>query len=184
MAILAQYTQGRGDVRVTLEAGETLGGIDGPTSFLLPLTDPPSPVQVAFEAARKRGDLTISEWKPPSQPPVDLAAYAKSARDRHEEGGITVSGVPIATDDRSKTLVLGARRRVEKDPSLVTKWSAADGSIYPLDASTIIAVSDAIGDFVAELFEAYAGIMVDLAAGTIKTPEEIDARYGALDVAF
>lgn len=116
--------------------------------------------------------------------PIDLAAYAKAARDRHEDGGITVSGVPIATDDRSKTLVLGARRRVEKDPSLVTKWSAADGSIYPLDAGTIIAVSDAIGDFVAELFEAYAGIMADLAAGTITTPGEIDARYGALDVAF
>lgn len=115
---------------------------------------------------------------------VDLSAYAKIARDRHEDGGITVSGVPIATDDRSKTLVLGARRRVEKDPSLVTKWSAADGSIYPLDASTIIAVSDAIGDFVAELFETYAGIMADLAAGTITTPGEIDARYGALDVAF
>jgi hypothetical protein len=117
-------------------------------------------------------------------PPMDLVAYAKTARDRHEEAGITVSGVPIATDDRSKTLVLGARRRVEKDQSLVTKWSAADGSVYPLDARTIIAVSDAIGDFVAELFEAYADIMADLAVDKITTPQEIDARYGRLNVAF
>lgn len=132
------------------------------------------------------GDTALEDLlgKPLPEGMIDLAGYAKAARDRHEENGISVSGVPIATDDRSKTLVLGARRRVEKDPSLVTKWSAADGAVYPLDASTVIAISDAIGDFVAELFEAYAGIMADLAAGKITTPGEIDARYGALDVAF
>lgn len=126
----------------------------------------------------------IEAHDPDKAAAVDLAAYAKAARDRHENGGITVGGVPVATDDRSKTLLTGARLRVEKDATLVTSFAAADGHVYPLTAAMILAVSDAIGAFVAELFEAYASIMGEITAGSIKTTDEIDARFGALDVAF
>lgn len=128
-------------------------------------------------------DGLLVDYEPPP-PPVDLAAYAKAARDAAENGGIVVSGVPVATDDRSKTLVLGARRRVEKDPAIVTSWAAADGNVYPLDAATIIAVSDAIGDFVAALFEAYAHVVSGILGGTVTTTAQIDATFGAVDVAF
>lgn len=114
----------------------------------------------------------------------ELIAYAKTTRDAAEAGGITVFGVAIATDDRSKTLVLGARRRVERDPALITKWAANDGFVYPLNAATVIAVSDAIGDYVAALFDTYAEVMAAITDGSVTTSAQIDARFAAVEVAY
>jgi Domain of unknown function (DUF4376) len=75
---------------------------------------------------------------------LDLVAYAKQRRWELETGGITVGGVSVYTDDRSKLMILGARARAQSNPDLVEEWDAADGQVYPLSAAQIIAISDAV----------------------------------------
>jgi hypothetical protein len=106
-------------------------------------------------------------------PAFDALAYAADARWRREIGGITVAGIPVATDDRSKLLIDGARRRVDLDPSLVTPW-AVGTQVFELTAAQIIALSDAVGDHVAGCFAVYAAVVARIHAGTITTAEEID----------
>lgn len=124
-------------------------------------------------------DGALLDYAPPP-PPVDLAAYAKRMRDEVENGGIVMAGIPIATDDRSKVLVLGARRRAEKDPTITTLWAAEDGNTYPLTAGMVIGISDAIGDHVDACFSVYVEVRAAIAARTITTPGQIDAAFSAL----
>lgn len=122
----------------------------------------------------------------PAQPPVDpaelkasLTAYAADVRWRKETGGIVAGGVPIATDDRSKQMIIGARIAADADPNWTTQWIAADGSIVPIDAAAIIAISDAVQAHVNDCFTSYALVKTDIDSGTITTTAEIDAAFAA-----
>ena len=104
-----------------------------------------------------------------------LLAFAADKRWRVETGGITVGGVPLSTDDRSKLMITGARIKADNDPDFTTPWVAADGSVSTVNAATIIAISDAVLAHVAACFAAYDGIKADIEAGSITTAAEIDA---------
>lgn len=104
-----------------------------------------------------------------------LSVYAADARWRRETGGITVAGVPVATDDRSKQMIIGARVAANADPDWSTLWVGADGEIYPIDAPAIIAISDAVQAHVNACFATYASVRAEIEAGTITTTAEIDA---------
>ncbi len=111
----------------------------------------------------------------PAEIKAHLIAYAADKRWRVETGGITVGGVLIATDDRSKLMITGARIKADNDPAFVTPWVASDGSVSSIDAATVIAISDAVLSHVAACFVAYDEIKGDIEAGTITTTAEIDA---------
>lgn len=120
----------------------------------------------------------------PPQPPIDpaeqkalLIAYAADARWRKEVGGIVVNGIPVATDDRSKQMIVGARIAAEADSSFTTPWVGSDGSINTLNAAQVIAISNAVLAHVAECFATFADLQSDITAGTITTREEIDAAF-------
>jgi hypothetical protein len=49
-------------------------------------------------------------------PPFEPSTYAATKRLEEETSGITVGGVPIATDDRSKIMIIGARVAAAADP--------------------------------------------------------------------
>ncbi|TCR60928.1 DUF4376 domain-containing protein [Bosea sp. BK604] len=114
---------------------------------------------------------------PPASPPIDLLAYAADRRWRQEVGGITISGVPIATDDRSKIMIMGARVAAEADPDWSTIWHGADGGTYPIDAAAIVAISDAVQAHVNQGFATFAEVKAEIEAGEITTPEEVDAAF-------
>lgn len=119
---------------------------------------------------------------PPLVPPPtkdELTAYAIDQRWRKEVSGITVSGISIATDDRSKQMILGARLAADLDPNWTTQWVAADGSVHPVDAAAIIAISDAVQAHVNACFVTYASIKTDIDAASITTTAEIDAAFAA-----
>lgn len=138
-------------------------------------------------ASRPCGDEVVTGWvfdgeefapRPPPPPTgADLLAYAADARWRREVGGITVSGVPIATDDRSKVMIVGARVAAEADPGWSTIWHGADGQIYPINAAAIIAISAAVEAHVNSGFATFAEVKADIEAGTITTRAEIDAAF-------
>ena len=123
---------------------------------------------------------------PPDNTPAGLADYAKDARDAKENGGITVQGVPIATDDRSKLLVAGARMRADDNPSGTEMWAAADGKEYPLPAAAIVLISKAIGAHVSACFTCYGQVKAAIAADppTITDRAGVDAAYAAVSTAY
>lgn len=111
------------------------------------------------------------------EPPlVDrLIAYALDKRWRVETGGTTVAGVPVATNDRAKLMIMGSRVAAEADPEWATVWSGADGQSYPLNSAAMIAISNAVEAHVNGAFAAFAIVKSDIEAGKIKSPADVDA---------
>jgi hypothetical protein len=107
--------------------------------------------------------------------PASLVAYAADKRWRKEVGGITLAGIPLATDDRSKIMIMGARLAASDDPDWTTVWHGADGQAYPLNAASMIAISNAVEAHVNATFAQFADVRAGIAAGTITTTAEIDA---------
>lgn len=104
-----------------------------------------------------------------------LMEYAQERRTQRELGGININGLPVATDDRSKIMISGARQAAEANPNFVTPWVLADGSHTMLDAPMIMAVSDAVLNHVAWVFELYSQVVLEIGEGTITTTDQIDA---------
>jgi len=116
---------------------------------------------------------------PPAPPPTinDLKTYAGNKRWSVETGGIVVEGIPIATDDRSKIMITGARIAAQADAGFTTSWVVADGTVHDLDAEQIIAISDAVLAHVSAAFATYSAVISGINAQpqAITTVAEIDA---------
>ncbi|MGO4673821.1 DUF4376 domain-containing protein [Bosea sp. 2YAB26] len=107
----------------------------------------------------------------------DLTAYARTTRKALEVGGITLGGVAVATDGESQRKVLGAYVAASRDPNWTTVWSAADGSDHPIDTPTMLAIGDAVQAHINALFVKQSAVLAAISAGTITTPEQVDAAF-------
>lgn len=118
---------------------------------------------------------------PEDDPPTksDLAAYAADLRWHIEVGGIVVGGVPIATDDRAKLMITGARVAAMEDPGWSTIWHGADGQTYPVDAAAMVAISNAVQAHVNSGFAIFAAVKSAIEAGAITARAEVDAAFSA-----
>ncbi len=87
-----------------------------------------------------------------------LTTYAANKRWEKEVGGITVSGMLVATDDRSKLMIAGARTAADADEDFTTPWAVGD-TIVELDATQIIALSDAVLAHVQNCFSIFATVI-------------------------
>jgi hypothetical protein len=130
-----------------------------------------------YAQAQERDDGTIPAEPSPDEPPFDPLAYAIAKRLEKEVSGITVSGVPIATDDRSKIMIIGARVAASADPDWSTPWAATDGNSYPVDSPTMFAIADAVQAHVNTCFKTYASVVAAIGTGSITTKEQIDAAF-------
>jgi hypothetical protein len=108
-----------------------------------------------------------------------LMRYAAHLRWLREVGGISVAGVPVATDDRSKLMIIGARAAAQADAGWTTNWHGADGQIYEIDAAAIMAISTAVEAHVSTVFALFASTKAAIAASTITTREEVEAAMAA-----
>jgi hypothetical protein len=115
------------------------------------------------------------EIVPPTQ--TELLQHNATERYRRETGGTVVGGMPVATDDRSKMMIMGARLAAQADPDFTTQWKNIDGSFATINAATIIAVSGAVSAHVAALFAAEATIAADISAEIITTYEQLNAAW-------
>lgn len=104
-----------------------------------------------------------------------LIAYAAGVRYQKEVGGITVSGSRIATDDRAKQMIQGARIAADHDEKFTTPWVTADGTIETMNASALIAISDAVVEHVRNCFVTFADVVKAINAGTITSPLQVDS---------
>lgn len=124
--------------------------------------------------------FTDGAFNPPVAEPKsmgELLAHAADLRWRKEVGGVLVGDVPVATDDRSKLMITGARVAAMADPDWSTEWHGADGATYPVDAVAMVAISDAVQAHVNDVFATFAAVKAAIEAGTITTTAEIDAAF-------
>lgn len=142
--------------------------------------DFPGEVGIESETAKVGDEWNGSEFVVPAPAPPstdDLVVYASTKRWSVEVGGITVAGIQISTDDRSKIMISGARIAAQADAGFTTKWVAADGTVHDLDAEQVIAISDAVLAHVSAAFATYSAVLSGIYADppTITTLAEVDA---------
>lgn len=124
-------------------------------------------------------DPPVETPEEPEEPEVDLYAYSAQKRWEREVSGTTLMGLTIATDDRSKILISGARQAADNDPDFTTQWKLPDGTFITLDADMIIAISDAALGHVASCFALEEQVNIQIANETITTKEQVDQAYGS-----
>lgn len=118
-------------------------------------------------------------FAPPPPPPTkdQLLSHLAAHRWVVETGGIEVGGFSIATDDRSKTMILGARVEAMVNPDHVVNWKMPDGSWVPLDAAAITVLSKAVLDHINQCFvkESYVAALIQ--DGTITGTEGVIVAF-------
>lgn len=123
--------------------------------------------------------VPVEDGQPQTEHPgLTLQDYAAAKRWEKEVGGIEVNGLTVATDDRSKMMISGARVAAEANSVFTTQWKAGDGVFVTIDAAAVIAISDAVLAHVSDCFALEAQVLADIGAGTITTVEQIDAAFG------
>lgn len=112
---------------------------------------------------------------PPPEMPSESALLAYAARRRWEveTGGLLLSGISVATDDRSKLMIAGARMRAEAHPDVVEMWNGET----PITAAQVIAISDAVSAHVSNCFHVFAALKAGIVDGSITLFEEVDSAY-------
>lgn len=153
--------------------GNFLGSYAGPDE------DRPPQLIGAIKVHSAPGDASQkwngNAWVERAMAPLELIAYAADARWRAETRGLAIAGMPVASDDRSKTMIIGARVKADGDPAFTTRWKAPDGSFATIDAATIILISDAMLQHVADCFAAEDAVISAIEAGEIATAQQVDA---------
>lgn len=104
----------------------------------------------------------------------ELKAHAARKRWMVEQGGIVVSGIAVATDDRSMALINGTVGYLDDGGAGPIKFKATSGWV-DVDTDTIRAIKQAIGAHIQACFAAEATVDAAIDAGTITTTAEIDA---------
>lgn len=145
------------------QTGAYLGGWDA--------NPPAGAIEVAAPPEDARQVWTGSEWGPVPITPATIAARRYEA----EVGGITVLGVPIDTDDRSKLLINGAALEATIDPAYEMQWKAPGGFVE-LTAQQVIGIARAVRAHVQACFDREAELLAALDAGTL-TPAMLEQGW-------
>lgn len=105
---------------------------------------------------------------------TDLYAYAADKRWRVETGGISVGGVPVATDRESQSLITGAHAYAQINPGVMIKYKSGAGFV-DLEAATVAAIATAVAAHVQACFATEADVAVAIERGDVLTLEDVDA---------
>lgn len=106
-----------------------------------------------------------------------LQLYTAEKRWQKETGGFELNGLYIATDDRSKLMLSGARVAAEADPNFTTQWKTADGAFVSLSAPQLVAISNAVLAHVSMCFALEAQVLSQIADGTISNRTQVDFAF-------
>lgn len=98
--------------------------------------------------------------------PAPTATSIAARRYEAEVGGITLNGMQIDTDDRSKLLINGAALEATIDPAYVMQWKTPGGFIE-LTAQQVIGIARAVRAHVQACFDREGELLAALDAGTL-----------------
>jgi hypothetical protein len=121
-----------------------------------------------------------------SQPAVgeytttQLKAYAQLVRGNTADGGMTAEGIPILTDDFTRTRISNARTAAEADPQYTTTILSSDGFLHSVNATQVIAISDDVIAFGTNLAGTYATVHNEIDSGLITTLAAIDSAFAGV----
>lgn len=108
-----------------------------------------------------------------------LIAYASRKRWEREVKGIVIGGVAVATDDRSKQMIMGARLAAEADENFTTPWVASDGSVVTLNSAQVVGISNAVLSHVQECFSIFATVQTGINNNSITTRAQVNSAFEA-----
>ena len=105
-------------------------------------------------------------------------ARIAAARYKREMGGFTLppeqGGMFVRTDARNRTLLNAAALRATSDPAYeVPNWKTADGAFITLTNSMVLALDQAVRDFIAVQFAQEASLSAQIDSAT--TPAEVNS---------
>lgn len=83
---------------------------------------------------------------------LKLAALA-AKRWEVETGGIVVSGVPVKTDEDTQRKITGAYVQAVRNPDFTVRWKLGPAQFITLDATTVIAIGDAVTQHIQSAFD-------------------------------
>ena len=161
-----------------------------PGTFILPFNSVDADLPKGFDEKSHRakwdGEKFVIEDKPKpaNQAPAPSRAsdkgfdpyeYLERRARQIEDSGILVAGKPVATDDRTKLLILGKRLVAERNPEGTSKWKSPNGFV-DIPHAFIIMAADAIAEFVQHVFDKEAEITAKLDELEIDSEEEIEAE--------
>lgn len=138
---------------VYADVGSSLQQIGGecPDGWVVMQSERPSPDHVAG---------ADGQWI------IDYAPRIAARRYEAEVGGITINGLAVDTDDRSKLLINGAALEATIDPEYVMQWKTADGFVQ-LTGAQVIGIARAVRAHVQACFDREAELLAALDAGTL-----------------
>ena len=102
----------------------------------------------------------------PAAPAFDWASLISARRYTAEIAGTTIEGMPIDTDDRSKTLINGAALRADRNADYVLRWKTSDGFV-DLPAARVLAIADAVSEHVQLCFDREDALLGAVTDGSI-----------------
>lgn len=109
-----------------------------------------------------------------------LLSHAANRRWEIEVAGISIGGIPVATDDRSKLLMSAARAKAKEDVGYSKNWKVAPAQYVTLDADQLVSMADLVEQWVTICFEAEGQVSEKIENGTVTTEAQIDAEFAAL----
>lgn len=121
--------------------------------------------------------LAEREVEREKQQRTELVQQIASRRWQAEVGGITVNGIPMATDRDSQALITGAALAAMRDPAYVCRWKTAGGFVA-LNAEQLTSVADTVRAHVQACFDREAALLAELEAGTL-TPDMLEQGWPA-----
>jgi Domain of unknown function (DUF4376) len=117
-------------------------------------------------------------------PPGMLTTYSVAVRDKTLVAGITVNGLPFATDALTVGSLNTAFIYVQQKSAETFSWKLPDGSFITLDKPDIIALQDAVSGYGQDCYACEDTTLDGLEAGTITTHAQIDAAFAAVQNTF
>ncbi|PWD68401.1 hypothetical protein DF215_16110 [Pectobacterium versatile] len=118
-------------------------------------------------------DVNTWGWVISEQLTRDAIALSRYER---ETAGITFNGNQFHTTDRSKTMLCGAAIKCLRDENKTFNWKTIDGKFIDLSSADILALHDAVIDYVESCFSREQSLINSLLQNEL-TAEMIDESW-------
>lgn len=162
---------------ILIDMNVTQGGETFPFTYM---PDDDAPLSNEVRALLQGGSYPIEAYAEPIPDAAALRAYSATARWRKENGGMTIGGLTVATDDRSKALIQGAYLQAQRDPAFTAQWKTSSGSFVTISAAEIEAVALAVAAHIQACFAKEAEVVQAIDDDIIDSFAQIDDAFDAL----
>ena len=140
-------------------------------------TDPQPPGDFLPGEVREEDGHYIRGWIPVELSAEQWSERIATRRYTAETSGTVIAGMPIDTDDRSKTLINGAALRAYRNTDYVLRWKTPGGFV-DLPAAQVLAIADAVSEHVQLCFDREDALLGAVADGSI-TAEMLEEGWPA-----